>query len=149
MRGVAYLYTPSLDRAQLLALLSAFEASGVHITHLGKSDPARQWAGSAGDALALIATGPDLTNSTFGRDRTKKLHFTIDLHKDPRWKHDEISLSAPSETDLRNIIRFLAREMRHYLAILGTSGLGKDQPWEVLFKTDDCPSCLLDNLTRT
>lgn len=89
-----------------------------------------------------ILSGADLTNWTFVRDSHAGLLMTIQIRRDPRWTHFTLSLSGPSAARLRELAPRIAESLHVDVAILGSSGLGKDQDWEVLRMSGDCPEHL-------
>ena len=141
MSRCAYIYSPKLSEPSVRSFFSHLRAIGVVINHLGKSDPPRRWSGADDEAVRQILGGTDLTNWTFLRDADAGLRFSIELHRDTKWEHDTISLSGP-EAKVWEIAEFLAQTMAHYLVIVGLPGGGKNQAWQVISLSSDCPETL-------
>ena len=136
---VAFIYTPSLDSVAIEALLVAIQSNGATISHLGKSDPPRKWTRSLQDAIAEVANGPNLTNTTFIRASQRNIGITIDQHRDERWTHDTISIDGPDEVALRNMASTIGNVIGAYLVITGTQGGGKNQDWNIVSRSPECP----------
>ncbi len=142
MNALMYAYVVHPTKDALRSLLGAFSSSGFSFTHVGKSDPPKRFSGTQDEALQLILSGTDLTNWTFIRDSHERLHFTIQIRRDPRWSHSTFSASGPSAARLRELATFIEENLVVYAAILGSSGLGKNQEWEILSLSADCPEDL-------
>ena len=140
---VAFIYSPSLDSATIEAFLAAMHSKGAAISHLGKSDPPKKWTSSLQDAVAVIANGPDLTNTTFVRSSDKNIGITIHLHRDERWTHDTIAIDGPDECSLRDLASTIGNAIGAYLVITGAAGSGKNQDWNTVSRRPDCPTNLL------
>lgn len=117
------------------------------MTHIGKSDPPRKFSGETDEAVSITLRGTDLTNYTFMRDAPKRLDMDIQIHNDPRWLHSTVSASCADVSVLETVQRAVAESMDLFLFIRGTSGLGKDQPWEVLHVGVQCPAELRDKFS--
>jgi len=139
MEFVAYVYVPAIRDIESRTILHTLRDAGFSISHLGKNDPPKKWAGSIDDAVALVISGTDITNSTFIRDAKRKLGLTLDIHKDTRWTSSTISMSMPDKESLSALCRALSRKVITYASILGISGAGKDQKWDILYMSEDCP----------
>ena len=148
MKHCAFIYTPHLKEGDIRMCLESLTSIGVTITNLGKNDPPRRWTGDIEAVVTAILSGTDLTNYTFLRDRTARLDFDIQLHRDPRWESDTISFSGVAETRLIEIARKLSESLPCYAAIVGVSGGGKDQDWQILHLSPDCPSELRSKITN-
>jgi hypothetical protein len=139
MSHCAFIFTRHLTDEDVRLCLELLSAINVKITHLGKNDPPKRWAGDMEEVLAVILNGTDLTNSTFLRDSTARLHIGIDLYRDPRWDSDTLSFSGVATPRLIDIARKLAEGLPCYAAIVGVSGGGKDQDWHIVHLSPDCP----------
>ena len=139
---ILYVYVPALAVAEIRAMFQSLADTGHAVTHLGKNDPPKKWSGSREEATAMILAGTDLTLSTFVRDAKHRLDMTVEIHRDPRWQSSTISASMPEEVSLRILGEHLTAHIRSFAAILGRSGAGKDQRWQILHLADDCPSDL-------
>jgi len=148
MSHCAFIYTPHLKESDIHLWLEVLSAIGVTITHLGKSDPPKRWTGDHGSALAAILTGNDLTNYTFLRDNTAHIHFDIQLHRDPRWESDTISFSGGAGSRLTEIANKISESLTCYAAIVGISGGGKNQEWQIVHLSPDCPTSLRNKFTK-
>ena len=139
MSHCAFLYTRHLTEEDVRSLLESLSAINVTITHLGKNDPPKRWIGDMESVLTVVLSGTELTNSTFLRDSTARLHIGIELHRDPRWESDTISFSGVAAPRLIEIARKLSEGLPCYAAIVGVSGGGKDQEWHIVHLSPDCP----------
>jgi hypothetical protein len=137
---VAYIYTPKLAESVIPQLVAALAGAGIKITHLGKNDPPRKWRGTDEQVAELIWKGNDLTNWTFGRDSRLKVEFTIELHRDPRWSHDSISLSGCDLRVIESLATAICKSSNAFMAISGILGMGKEQQWNLLWMSDSCPA---------
>jgi hypothetical protein len=142
MSHCAFIYTRHLTEEDVRSWLELLPVIDVTITHLGKNDPPKRWTGDKEAVLPLILSGTDLTNYTFLRDSTARLHFGIELHRDPRWESDTISFSGVAAPRLVEIARKLVEGLPCYAAIVGVSGGGKDQDWHIVHLSPDCPPML-------
>lgn len=148
MSYCAFICTPFLGEAGVHSWLELLASLNVKITYLGKNDPPKKWKGDRESALATILSGTDLTNYTFFRDNTARLHFDIQLHRDPRWESNTIFFSGADEPQLLEITRNPAEQLPCYAAIVGISGGGADQDWQVVHLGPDCPSALRIKITK-
>jgi len=148
MRYCAFIYTPHLKEADIRIWLDSLKSWGVTITHLGKHDPPKRWTGDRESALKEIIRGRDLTNYTFFRDSTACLEFELELHRDPRWESDTISLSSKSEPQLVEIVRNYSEILPCHAAIVGISGGGKEQIWQIVHLNQECPTRLRDKIIK-
>jgi hypothetical protein len=139
MSYVLYAYFAKPTTTQIGIFLRALQKRGVSITHLGKKDPPRKFSGSVEEAISVVFSGTDLTNYTFARDAARKLQFDIQIHHDPRWIHSTISASCPDSTALAPVSESAAVSFASFITVRGISGGGKDQTWEVLHLTEQCP----------
>jgi hypothetical protein len=138
MDSILYVYVPVITVAEVRSLLQVLKDSPYSITHLGKNDPPKKWSGAPSEAENIILTGTDETVYSFIRDAKRKFDMTIEIHKDPRWRGSTISASLPEEGSLRILGMNLVAHIKSFAAILGRSG-GKDQAWEILHLSSDCP----------
>jgi hypothetical protein len=143
---VLYIYLPVVSPDELRKLFVTLESLRYRITHLGKKDPPKKWNGSVENAIPEILSGTDLTISTYLRDATARLSISIDIHRDTRWTHSTISCSLPDEAALIAIGNVLARGVRCFAVIQGKSGGGKNQKWNLLSISDDCPESLKEQI---
>lgn len=148
MKHCAFIYTPHLKEGDIRLCLELLTSLGVTITNLGKNDPPRRWNGDLEAAVTVILSGTDLTNYSFLSDSKARLEFDIQLHRDPRWESDTIALSGETETRLIEIARKLSDRLPCHAAIVGISGGGKDQEWQILRINPDCPSGLRSKFTN-
>lgn len=136
---VAFIYTPALNSVAIEAFFVAMQSKGATISHLGKSDPPKKWTRSLKDAIAVVANGPNLTNTTFARSIEKGIGVTIDLHRDERWTHDTIAIDGPDEFALRDLACTIGDAIGAYVVMTGTAGGGKNQDWNIVSRRPDCP----------
>ena len=136
MTFVLYVYVPAVSGTEVRSLFQSLVSAGFSITHLGKKDPPKKWSGTIEDAVTTILAGDDWT---FMRDAKRDFEMTIEIHSDPRWKHSTISASLPEEALLRSLGQSIITQVRSFASILGQSGAGKDQKWQILQLADDCP----------
>jgi hypothetical protein len=141
-RHVLYAYICKPTATQVCAFLCGLAQSGITISHLGKSDPPRKFGGTINDAVDLIFSGSDLTNYTFARDSARKLDFDVQIHHDPRWTHSTVSASCPDPAQLGLVADIAKAAFALFIAIRGVSGGDKQQPWDVLCVTEECPKDL-------
>ena|SRR5688572_4708027 len=139
MDSLLYVYVPLITAPEVRSLLQTLQDSGYSITHLGKKDPPKKWSGTPEEAEAIVLSGTDTTLYSFIRDAQRKLDMTIEIQRDVRWKNSTISVSLPSEEPLRSLGVTIAVRILSFAAILGRSGAGKDQAWQILHLSDDCP----------
>ena len=140
MEYVLYIYVPSIDHSKVIVFLSQFEKAGFTLTHLSKRDNPKRWAGDNISAAQMIMGGSDSTNWSFFRDRNHKIDGDIQIHNDPRWTEDTISLSSPDQDSLRSLAKSVAKVLQHYVIFDGTIGKGKNQTWHIISMSADCPS---------
>jgi hypothetical protein len=140
MDFILYVYVPAITTIEVRLLLQVLKDTGSSITHLGKNDPPKKWSGTSEEAKDLILSGSDMTLWTFIRDAKCRLDATVEIHRDPRWKHSTISVSSPEAERLRHLCECLTTGIKAFAAILGQSDGEKDQPWKILYLSDDCPS---------
>lgn len=139
MSHVLYAYIAKPTTAQVGNFLRALQERGVSISHLGKSDPPRKFGGSVEEAVGIVFSGVDLTDYTFARDAARRLHFDIQIHRDPRWKHSTVSASCADTALLGLVAASAAAAFDLFITVRGLSGGGKQQPWEVVLVTERCP----------
>ena len=137
MDSLLYVYVPVITVAEVRSLFRLLQDLGFSVTHLGKNDPPKKWSGTSEEAEAVVLSGSDMTIWTFIRDAKRRLDVTVQIHRDPSWKHSTISASAPEEEMLRHLGTGLTTRINSFAGILGQSGRGKDQPWNVLYLSDD------------
>ena len=136
---VLYANVAKPTMTQVSCFLHALAAHGVSISHFGKSDPPRKFAGSVDKAVSMVFSGADLTNWTFGRDLAHRLDFDFQIHDDPRWTHSTVSASCPNMAVLGLVADCAAGAFDLFITIRGVLGGGKEQPWEVVHVTERCP----------
>jgi hypothetical protein len=139
MSHVLYAYIAKPTAAQVDSFLRALQGRGVSITHLGKSDPPRKFGGIVEEAVSMVFSGTNLTDSTFARDAAQRLGLDFDIHHDPRWTHSTVSASCPDTAVLGLVADSAAAAFDLFIAIRGVSGGGKEQPWEIVHITERCP----------
>ena len=139
MSHVLYAYIAKPTTAQVGSFLRTLQERGVSISHLGKSDPPRKFSGSVEDAVSIVFSGSDLTDSTFARDAARRLGLDFHIHYDPRWTHSTVSASSPETAVLGVVAQSAAAAFDLFIAIRGIPGEGKEQPWEVVHVTERCP----------
>ena len=140
MSHLLYAYIAAPEPGQVESFLCALKDRGVSISHLGKTDPARNFSGSISEAVTVVFRGTDLTNSTFARDAARHLDFGFEIHNDPRWTHSTLSASCADPDAIAIIAESAFKAFVSFLTIRGVSGGGKDQPWEVVYITERCPN---------
>lgn len=144
MEYVLYCYVPKIKREQIITLLDTLRVHGVSLTHLGKSDPPKKWAGDDNAIVDLILQGKDGSNYTFLRDKKKKFELDIWMHmNDERWGHDTLSASSADLDFTKAIGLGLFQSLNPYIVFLGDLGKGKDQDWNVLGVSKECPKDIL------
>jgi hypothetical protein len=143
MMNLVYIYPKKIAKDNVATLLDVFSTQGVTLTHLGKNDPPAKWSGDITLATEVILAGQDLTLWTFFRAKKLKIEGTIEIHRDPRWTHDSISISGEDIWLLQTLATSLHSRMDAYLTIMGKSGGGKDQEWTVIGRRSDCPKEML------
>jgi len=148
MDPLLYVYAPLISAPEVHSLLQALQDSGYSITHLGKKDPPKKWSGTLEEAEATVLSGSDTTLYSHIRDANRRLDMTIEIHRDIRWKHSTISVSLPEEEPLRSLGACVAGRIRSFAIILGRSGAGKNQAWQVLRLSDDCPADLAAGFSK-
>jgi hypothetical protein len=139
---VVYAYIPNPTRERLLEFVEELERSGVAISHLGKTDPPRKWAGTPKSAIDRISAGTDRTNCTFLEAATNALSMTIELRNDGKWPNSTVSFSCAHREQIDSVNQIVLRTLAPYLCIRGAQGLGKNQVWDVLYQSEDCPELL-------
>ncbi|MDX1964679.1 MAG: hypothetical protein SFX18_16130 [Pirellulales bacterium] len=139
MSHVLYAYIAKPTAARVCSFFRSLQERGVSISHLGKSDPPRKFSGSVEDAVSMVFSGTDLTDSTFSRDEAQRLGLDFEIHHDPRWTHSTVSASCPDTAVLGVVAQSAATAFDLFIAIRGVSGEGKGQPWEVVHVTERCP----------
>ena len=137
--AVVYAYIGKPDAPQIERLLESLKDHGVTLTHLGKNDPPRKFAGDVQAALSMVLAGKDLTNYTFMRDSGKHLDLSIQIHNDPQWSHSTISASCSEGNGLESVCGAVLASLELCLLIRGTLGFGKEQSWEILHLGENCP----------
>ncbi|MCB1123860.1 MAG: hypothetical protein KJT03_20060, partial [Verrucomicrobiae bacterium] len=75
-----------------------------------------------------------------------KYDFTIELHTDPRWRHHTFSISSPERID--SIVSSVSKAIGAFIGYAGISGRGKDQDWEILHNSPECPTDLKEKIKR-
>ncbi len=148
MSHCAFIYTPSLSAHDIHSLLDFLPSIGLKITHLGKRDPPKRWTGDVASVLAIVLSGTDLTNYTFLRDQNAGVHFSIELHGDPRWDGDTISFSGADAQRLNEIAEKVGQALHCHAAIVGVSGGGKDQNWRIVHISQECPELLRSKFSK-
>jgi hypothetical protein len=148
MEHCAYICTPPLSEAGIRSFLTGLRAAGVSLTHLGHNDPPRKWSGDDESAASQILGAPDLTGWTFLRDGKSGLELSVQMHRDPSWGHDTISLSGALQRQIEQVAEAIADSTPHFVAIIGVTGGGKDQAWRVLRMSSECPDRLRSRFTK-
>ena len=149
MSHVLYAYIAKPTTAQVGSFLRALQGHGVSISHLGKSDPPRKFGGSVDEAVSMVFSGTDLTDSTFARDAAQRLGLDFDIHHDPRWTHSTVSAACPDTAVLGVVAESAAAAFDLLIAIRGVCSGGKEQPWEVVHVTERCPDELRSRFVAT
>ena len=139
MSLVLYSYIAKPSTTQVGNFLRALSGHGISVSHLGKSDPPRKFHGSIEEATTLVFSGTELTDYTHCRDAARKLHFDIQIHHDPSWTHSTVSASCPDADALSTVAESAAVAFDLFISIRGISGGGKEQPWEIVHVTENCP----------
>lgn len=146
MEYVAYNYFPNPAQEEYVIIVDAIYSSAINISHLGKNDPPKKWAGNKGKFLDVLCQGADLKNYTFVRDNSNKIEFEIMLRNDPIWEFSTISMSGKNPETVKSLILHLAKNTDSFLCIFGQLGLGKDQNWEILIEHEKCPKSLREKI---
>jgi hypothetical protein len=139
MDHVLYAYIAKPTIVQVGNFLRELEGRGVCISHLGKSDPPRKFAGNIDDAAIAVVSGNGETVHTFARDAERMLDFDFQLHRDARWTHSTVSASCPDAAVLDFVSEGAAIAFGLFIAVKGVSGEGKEQSWAIVHVTEDCP----------
>jgi hypothetical protein len=148
MNHCAYIYTPPLSEVGIRLFLTGLRAAGVSLTHLGHNDPPRRWSGDDESATSQILGAPDLIGWTFPRDSKIGLGLSVEMHRDPSWGHDTISLSGAPERQIEQVAEAIADSTPHFAAILGVTGGGKEQVWRIIRMSSECPDRLRRQFTN-
>ena len=146
MESNGYIYLPKRADDAAVDLIDALIDAGICVSHLGKSDPPKNWKGSKEDIVSMVTSGADSTRWTFGRDKEKGIEFTIELHGDHRWTHDTISISTKDEKETGILVDQLSNRLKPYMGIVGVSGMGKNQDWDIRYISEDCPTDLVSKI---
>ena len=136
---VLYAYIAKPTTTQVSAFLCALADHGVSLSHLGKRDPPRKFAGSVDEAVSMVFSGTELTDWTFARDAARRLDFHFTIDHDPRWRHSTVSASSPDKAVLGLFADSAAGAFDLLITIRGVLGGGKEQAWEVVHVTERCP----------
>ena len=136
---VVYAYIAKPTTTQVSAFLRALAAQGVSLSHLGKRDPPRKFAGSVDEAVSMVFSGTDLTDVTHARAAARKLEIDFWINNHPRSTHSTVSASSPAKAVLGLVADSAAEAFDLFIVIRGVLGRGKEQPWEVVHVTDRCP----------
>jgi hypothetical protein len=139
MSHILYAYIAKPTTAQVGSFLRAMQERGVSVSHLGKSDPPRKFAGNVEEAVGMVFSGTDLTDYTFARDAARKLQFDIQIHHDQRWTHSTVSASCADTAVLGLVANSAAAAFDLFITVCGVSGGSKQQPWQVVHVTERCP----------
>ena len=146
MEFVLYTYVPSIGQEEIKTFFSYFESMGFNLTHLGKRDNPKKWSGDLSTAIQIILEGNDSTNYSFFRDSKNKIDGDIQIHNDPRWGYDTISVSSPKQETLRSFGEELALRLEHYIVFDGTIGKGKEQIFNIISISEACPSIVKERI---
>lgn len=149
MSHVLYAYIAKPTTAQMDGFFRALLERGFSLSHLGKSDPPRKFCGSIEDALSLVFFGTDVTDYTFARDAARKLDFDIQINHDPRWTHSTVSASCSDSITLAIVAEIAVGAFDSFITVQGVLGLGKDQVWNVVHVTEECPEDLRSRFAAT
>ncbi|MGB8397277.1 hypothetical protein [Bradyrhizobium sp.] len=139
MDHVLYAYIAKPTTTQASAFLRALADHGVSLSHLGKRDPPRKFAGSVDEAVSMVFSGTDLMEVTHARAAARKLDIDFEIHHDPRWTHSTVSSSCPDKAVLGLVADSAAGAFDLFITIRGVLGGGKQQAWEVVHVTERCP----------
>jgi hypothetical protein len=140
MSHLLYAYIAKPTKAQVGSFLLSLQGRGVSISHFGKSDPPPRFGGSVDEAVSTVFSGTDFTTHTFARDAARRLHFGLQIQRDPRWTHSTVSASCPDTSVLTLVAESAAAAFDLFIAIRGVSGGGKKQPWQVVHPpSEKCP----------
>ena len=139
MSHVLYAYIAKPTTTQVSSFLRALADRGVVISHLGKNDPPRKFAGSIDQAVSMVFSGRELTDWTFARDAARKLDFDFKIYHDPRWTHSTVSASCSDKAILGVVADSAAKAFDLFITIRGVCSGGKEQAWEVVAVTEKCP----------
>ena len=145
---VLYIYTKHPDEIEIRKLFNLLE--GFVISHLGPTDPPKQFSGDTDDVVRSILDSRKLTSYTFARIDKGKIELDFQFrNNDDRWTFSTISMSGKCEKDLREIEIAIRETLKTYIAVLGLLDGSKDQEWNILIKTADCPHDLLSSFSAT
>ncbi len=149
MSYCAFIYTPWLKEPEINKFLHVLESIGIKITHLGKTDPPKKWVENTVSVLSMIFSGSDTLNYTHFRDSKQQLYFSIHLHLDQSWSCDYISFSSKADKLLIEIIEKTIASIECYAAIIGVSGGGKHQDWQIIYLNPDCPDTIRNKIIKS
>jgi hypothetical protein len=139
---VVYAYIPIPTSDQISTFLEQLCKSGMMISRLGKNDPPKRWAGTPAEAADFIRSGDNGTNYTFLEAANWLLSMTVVMRQDTRWGYSTLSFDGAEPLRVDTVSRIVLETLSPYLCIQGMAGRGKDQAWEVLHRSTDCPESL-------
>jgi hypothetical protein len=139
MSHILYAYIAKPTTTQVSAFLRALADHGVSLSHLGKRDPPRKFAGSVDEAVSMVLSGTDLTEVALSRAAACKLDIDFWINHDRRGKHSTVSASCPDKAVLGLVADSAAGAFDLFITIRGVLGGGKQQAWEVVHVTERCP----------
>jgi hypothetical protein len=146
MEYVAYNYFPTPSDLELERIANAVYESDLSLSHLGKNDPPKKWAGSKTEFLDVLRKGTDLTNYTHSRAKDNGVEIDFTIHNDPRWESSSISISGDNREYVESLCVQFSKHLNSYMCISGQLGLGSNQQWNILAESDQCPSSLREKV---
>jgi len=143
---VLYTYIQHPNEIEIRELFN--QLRDLEISHLGHNDPPKKFSGDVDEIIWSILEGSDLTSYTFARIDEGKIGLALEFrNNDDRWAFSTISMSGKCESTLRGIEVAIRGTLRTYMSVLGVLESDKDQEWEILTKTANCPHDLLSSFS--
>ncbi len=96
--------------------------------------------------MKIILEGQDSTNYTFFRVARHKIEGDFQIHNNPEWQHDTISVSSQNQGILLSLGKALATGVKHFIIFDGNIGQGKDQVFNLISLADECPVGIKDKI---
>jgi hypothetical protein len=143
MDTISYVYFATPEPEGVTELFDRMMSAGLSIDAFGLRDPPRKWTGDASAMSQAVLSQRELNKWCFFDDRKHKISLTLVLRYDRSWGFSTLSLGAPDQALVLNLLHELVRRLNPFLAILGNRGGSKKQNWVVAHQREDCPPDIL------
>ena len=146
MEKVAYIYFKTPRKEEVSLLFQSIISLGLKITHFGVRDPPKRVSLGFVEMATALLKQPEINKIAFIKDSSQNLSLDFQLNYDSRWNYSTISISCLNEAIVHNIAKNISKKIDAFLCIEGLLGSGKNQTWEVVYESSDCPNNIKEDI---